>query len=437
MRIAVARSVATSWFPYRDGLPFAQGFPRSNDSRLGTLRANHAQAGNSGNLIISEALGRILGGERGTATSSYVELSRLRDSGWSAAEIAAYVDEHFDLVVFPMANHVRPGARLGHLVDIVEALRTDFAVFGLGLQNQLAADISALDSGTTKLFELFNERAKVFGVRGEATEKWFSSVGLLNAQALGCPSLYVYPRNILGIKAPPKLTRGTIMTAGHIHQRAERSTALYRILAGWDARYVMQDELFHLPRLLENDDFYNDATGQLDKETIEFSLSVIHHRRAPFRDYWYFQDVEPWRVFASQQSAYVGDRFHGAVAALQAGVPALVLGEDLRVAELCAYFGIPYRATTDARRLTLPDLVQTALSDDALATFQARYADRLAGFQKALSLIGVPEARSSEIPQGGGLTDARSKSGVSLRARRTVRAGLTRAANRIGRVRGT
>ncbi|CCH72293.1 conserved hypothetical protein [Nostocoides australiense Ben110] len=432
MRIAIARSVATSWFPARGALPFSQGFPRSNDTRLRSLRANHTLAGNAGNMIISESLGRILGGDRLQATSSYLEILRFRELGWSPGKIAAFVEEHFDLVVFPMANHVRPGSRLGDLAEIVEGLRTDFLVFGLGLQEAIPAELSGLDPGTERLFRIFDERSKVFGVRGDQTAAWLAAAGLTRAKPLGCPSLYVYPSNLLGITAPKATMPGRAITAGHIHQRSRRSRALFRLFAGWQASYVMQDELFRLPGVDDGDDIYNDATGELDARVISAALARIHRRRAPFAGYRYFQDVDAWRMFATQHDMYVGDRFHGAVAAMQAGVPALVLGVDVRVAELCTFFGIPFVPIESARKQDLRSLVRSSLSESAVASFKETYVDRLKAFHAAMAESGVPVARPIGVgwpTQPDGLRSPQTRAstlGQAVSRRRTATASRLR-----------
>jgi hypothetical protein len=60
-----------------------------------------------------------------------------------------------------------------------------------------------------------------------------------------------------------------------------------------------------------------------------------------------FFDVPGWLDFLRRFDFVVGTRFHGAMLAMQVGVPAAVIAHDSRTYELCATMGVPVRFHTE------------------------------------------------------------------------------------------
>jgi hypothetical protein len=372
-------------------LPCTASLPPSANTGFASLQANFDLTGNKGNMVIGESVARIF--ECNRAESCYFDPVALLAAGWSPQRISDAVRERFDLVVLAMANAVRPDYDPGAFTDFVEALQTDCVVLGLGKQKAMPVRADSLRPGMQRLLRMFDERAKLLGVRGFETEHWLQGIGIGRARALGCPSMFVYPGNILSLTPPEPHADGPVVTAGHIHQKSPRTAALLQLLRGVPAHYVMQDEIFHLgSRFARWRDFYNDATGQVDTALAGRIFGEILGADPALAGYWYFQDVPAWRVFCSRFRLFVGDRFHGAVAAMQAGVPALVVRDDLRVAELTEFFGIPNLPITELGQARLSEAIAAELSPECFARFHATYGQRLAGFLAALRELGIPLA---------------------------------------------
>lgn len=289
-----------------------------------------------------------------------------------------------------MANAIRPDFDPGCFTEIVEKLDTEYIVLGLGLQHEIPSRLSVLHPRNQRLLRTFNERATLLGVRGTRTAEWLKKAGIERAHPLGCPSLYVYPKNIFCLVPPPPDSLGPILTAGHIAHTSRRTVALLRLLAGKQAHYVMQDELFephlHFSRWQH---FYNDATGQIHTEWADTLLSNVLGICPNFAGYWYFEEVCAWRVFCSRFTLFIGDRFHCAVVAMHAGVPSLIVQNDLRVTELTEFFGIPTLTLENMESSSLSYLVSEYLSENSLTYFKKTYQQRLREFLDTFAKLGI------------------------------------------------
>ena len=61
-----------------------------------------------------------------------------------------------------------------------------------------------------------------------------------------------------------------------------------------------------------------------------------------------FFTVPEWLGSTATMTASIGSRFHGNIAAILSGVPALFLVHDMRTLELCEYFRVPHVNLTSA-----------------------------------------------------------------------------------------
>lgn len=56
----------------------------------------------------------------------------------------------------------------------------------------------------------------------------------------------------------------------------------------------------------------------------------------------FFTDILSWKEDLSHIDFFYGGRVHGAICALNSGVPSIVINEDSRAREMCEYLNIPY-----------------------------------------------------------------------------------------------
>lgn len=391
----------SSRYTYAGAIHHCDAMPRSSGSRIDNALELYWETGNKGNMIHGEAPTRIF--EMNREKSCYVSAkSLIVDLDWTPEHVGKELSEKFDLVVFSTANMIRTDFDPGATAAILDSLTVDFVVLGMGMQNSLPPTTKSFHPNLISLLEVCDKKAIVFGVRGLATETWLRSVGLDNARALGCPSLYVYPQNILNIAAPdPNMIRAAL-TGGYISARIPRATTVISLFKDINSHYVMQDELDvlrDLDELVDPKYIYNDATGELNKEVLERILEKIHYTIMPFASYRWFQDPNAWRVFASQCDVYIGDRLHGGIVALQTGVPSILIYEDQRVSEVANYFGIPTISVGNMRGMNLRDVIAEHLTAENIQYFKDTYFERFLGFQETFKKLDISLTVSASAPQ--------------------------------------
>lgn len=387
-RLCFGRQPADTRYRYHPGLPFSEGMPRSNDASFSSMSWNFHLTSNKGNMFIGEGASRIFKCDKNHSAmlSVHVLYNHYKASG-GAMDL---INNNFDALVLPMANEIRPNMNHDGLVKALERITIPIVVLGMGMQNDLGPDLSELDPSTVAMLKLVNERALVFGVRGFYTEKWLKSVGFDNAVALGCPSMMLYPDNILSIKAPtPGAAGKRFVTAGYLSAKSRRGLQLAKFFAGQDVSYVFQDELQGFSTELGSQPFLNDATGRLKQDVIAPLVREAIGYEAPFKRYFHFDDVEAWRQSYSWHDICIADRFHGAVAAMQSGLPTAILYKDLRVKEMCEFFGVPHTTVDIAYELEIDAFIDKYLSPESIAKFQQTYLQRATNFQRVLKSKGL------------------------------------------------
>ncbi|WP_367027402.1 polysaccharide pyruvyl transferase family protein [Methylococcus sp. ANG] len=387
-RVLFTRLPTDTRYPFEGQLPFSDSMPRPARTSLRNIETNVSLTENTGNMLIGESLGRIL--ELDRPRSCHLNLTRLLTLGWSAERIRDEIHKHFDLVVFLMANAIRTDFDLGNLADAVSALETDFMVFGIGMQDSLAPTLSTLPEGSQRLLHMFDKKALIFGVRGKETENWLHRVGLNRAKALGCPSLYVYPQNLLAVSPPSGGSNATAIASGHLTNPSLRSQKLISLFRDTKSHYIMQDEFLAVARACKgNEMLYNDATGRVRTELCRPIFERILGSRVPFENFWYFQNLDAWRVFCAQADFYLGDRFHGGIVAMQAGIPSLFIWNDQRARELTDFFALPNISVADLGDARAHDLVDRLLTKKAFTEFRDTYQQRLDIFVRTLGEHGI------------------------------------------------
>lgn len=357
------------------------------------LRAEaRATSLNVGNLVHLEAPARMLRYNRRHA-------ARFRAEGGDAF---ALIERQFDGIVLGYANIIRSSEgldaaqreeALGPIAREAEWLATTrlpIYAMGIGLQDALDPVPDAIDPALLRLLTILNDRARIFAVRGDATRDWLHAIGLTNAVALGCPSLFVYPRNVLSVR-PLDAAAAHLATAGRLQRNREenRIEAIDRIAAAIRTSYVFQNDFFTIFGARPAARVFDDATGAIDvvaaRQRVREELGFV----PAFADYWLFRSTEKWRGFAIGCDGYFGDRFHGGVVFLQCGKPAVIVPNDLRVRELVQFYDLPSATTTELLEHDPRELLDGRTGAATLSRFGETYRARYAAFHHALAEAGL------------------------------------------------
>lgn len=386
----------------RNSSPNSNGCVYPAVSRIADLRGTFNQTGNRGNAVHAEAPQKLFEHNlRSSCTGNIVSFFDADPDGFERN-----FNAKFDMVILSLANFIRKGQDHSRILAVLRLIHVPIVVFSAGIQSRLA-DFSPLDDSTVELIKFFNQSAVLFSVRGAETAAFLNENGINNIVELGCPSLYVYPRNILSIS--PLNSQGALKlaVAGHFSEenltkktskskRADEFYVFLRSLVNFSALnissidYVFQDEVFTFKELQAKYSVFDDALCCFSSKEISSYLKSISERDFEFIRKWFmFPDAATWRQYMSSRDLYVGDRFHGGVVALQAGVPALIVSGDLRVQELTEFFAIPSVNFSDLRGVDFSDVLSEKLSKKSLNTFHHNYRERYSKFQMVCREVGL------------------------------------------------
>ena len=99
-----------------------------------------------------------------------------------------------------------------------------------------------------------------------------------------------------------------------------------------------------------------------------------------------FFSTQDWFAWIKEHDFSMGTRFHGNVAALLNGVPAVVLTHDSRTKELCDFAAIPHVSVADVENLDAQQLYEGANFD----LFESRYRNNYRSYVEFLDENKVP-----------------------------------------------
>src|SRR5690606_21460528 len=113
----------------------------------------------------------------------------------------ASVNEQFDHVVFPLANHFRASTiqALERPSTAIAQLTTRFTVLGVGAQadidgNTPPEERRAVEQATRRFVRAVLELGPPSGVRGDFTKEYLTGLGVDESRidVIGCPSMFLH-----------------------------------------------------------------------------------------------------------------------------------------------------------------------------------------------------------------------------------------------------
>lgn len=386
-------STAVSLHRHIEGFAYSNGTFAPLHPTITQLKPSFHTTGNRGNMIHSEAIMRLLDRNVGRCASGNIVhvQSQLKD------RFVSEMNRQFDLVVLSMANCVTKNRDHTKLVEVLEQLEIPVYVFGVGMQDPLPeGNPKPLTESTQRLIQIF-AKCEFFSVRGERTAAWLRSVGCEPHTIGGCPSLYAFPNRISQIDYSRVPSPHRLVTGGHISENNingvrkgfSRGYDLVRVFKGATSSYVMQDEIFHYSGLVDKPGVFDSALNELDAAQLNGYALRSLGIDLPFSRYYFFDQPATWRRAMAQYEAFVGDRFHGGVASMQASVPAAFITSDQRMTELAEYFGVPMTLFSDIGEGGVADILGDLFTKEANDRFHEAYRARLGQFRNDMSNAGL------------------------------------------------
>lgn len=301
-------------------------------------------------------------------------------------------------LVLSMSNFISPSTDLGWLADLLERLEVPRVVMiGAGAQAESYAHPVQLSAGTRRFLSLLSHRSDSIGVRGHFTAELLDGIGVRNLEVIGCPSLFYacdrgfrIDKTDLGGRRPRTVAHCTPYgnyrdAVGHLLSFAVRECEAY--IAQSETALLFDEEGAEQRAYF----FYYYNNG--DYSDAELESWMRGHAR------WFF-DMDSWLEYMAGMEFSVGARFHGSMAALQAGVPALNLACDSRTRELCEYLNLPYALLQDFDgRASAVELYES--TDFAL--FNAGFAHKYDRYRGFLERNGLRHRLGEGAASDGGL----------------------------------
>jgi polysaccharide pyruvyl transferase len=368
----------------------------------GTMSAKLAATGaNTGNLFIGHGLFHGLDCARKAFHPGFGTIPAER------------LHEHFDLVVIPASNFVGNGVDLTDHADYFARSKVPLFCFGLGSQVLPGQEV-ALKPGTERFLRLLSERGGSVGVRGAFTAGVLWDMGIRNVSITGCPSLLnLRPSTVTKLVAGrPSLDKIAVNFSNNVRRhsvaaagmRASENALFQRMLAE-NAFYILQNEAPEMALV--------DALNRGDSDAAAVALPRVAElfdvsgsredvRRFLEQRMRVFFSVEDWVGCMATMSASLGTRFHGNVAALLAGTPALFLVHDMRTLELCELLSVPHLLLD--RAVPAEELMERLLAAD-YRPFARQFARLMAEWRLFLHRNGLDselvteEAGAAEQPE--------------------------------------
>lgn len=318
---------------------------------------------NTGNLLIGNGL------------VSQLDYDRLESYRYDMSP--EYIEENFDQVAIAAANFLFPGFDLSPLSSILDKIKLPAFMVGLGAQMPSSEfNLDDIPEGTWRLVHIVAERSKSIGVRGYFTADQLVKNGVKNIRVTGCPSLYTTLSPSIRIKRPA-LTEGRIVFNGSrnvVSHSIDKKSAIRveRLLLQEAIRtgspFVFQNENPEMQvHWGEEPEAHAGALKSLSKFFSIEEADLVSYYRDKGK---LFFSVQEWFDWIGDYDFSVGTRFHGNLAALLNGVPAVVVVHDSRTRELCEYAAIPHVMLGDmGEHLGLQKIYESANFD----LFEERY----------------------------------------------------------------
>lgn len=347
---------------------------------------------NTGNLLIGNGLFRQLRCDK-------VEAYRY-------AMTPEYVEENFDQVVIAAANFLFPGFDFTPVSSFLDKIKLPVFMVGLGAQLPSAqSELDNIPAGTWRLIKIASERSHSIGVRGYFTAEQLDKHGISNLQVTGCPSLYTSLVPSVRLRRTSDIGMTTVLNGsrnvvGHSLSKEDATRVERQLLRTGLARslpYVFQNEQPEMQIVSGEDPTDHIPSLRSLAKFFETDVDALV-------GYWQkhgklFFSIQEWFEWIKAYDFSVGTRFHGNVAALLNGVPAVVLTHDSRTKELCEFAAIPHASVSDVQELDLQRLYDEANFD----LFESRYNSLYREYVRFLDNNSIPHQLewSADIPVAG------------------------------------
>lgn len=295
-------------------------------------RALAALGRNSGNVMFTESLRRIL------------KNSRMSSFNFDAAAIAGR-----DAIVLAAANWINEYEDFGWLYGVLAPTKLPIFLVGVGAQATLSGSIPKVKPGTLRFLNLVAERSTSISARGEFTCEVLNHYGIKTGTITGCPSLLLLGPNGPQRFRQPSMEHVVLHATRHGFGKCDEfQRFLYKQALEREFDVLLQSE--------EADIYYvkdrtnNPGIMARASEAVKFAYGINNEELISSflrKHGMFFLNYETWIEAMSTKTFCIGTRIHGTIASIISGTPATLIAHDSRTLELAKAMNLPYVLSSD------------------------------------------------------------------------------------------
>lgn len=259
---------------------------------------------------------------------------------------ADHINKTFDALVIPAANWLGVHSTWDWLIDQIEKVEIPVITIGIGAQAaESRLDTVNWNESSVRLARTLASKAPYISTRGHFTTACLQQMGILNVVTTGCPSIY---RTFSKTKRRSDQSKLVVQSTRYGITKAfanepTLNQALFRLAFEHRLDMVYQSEPEEMNYLIKKDmsgllanqaqkNALLDLYGAETTDALQFYLN--HHGKV-------FYDLDEWSRYIQSTSGVLGTRLHGAILALNSGIPAVLIPHDSRTSELIDFANIP------------------------------------------------------------------------------------------------
>lgn len=362
------------------------------------ILANNLIGSNSGNVMFQTSAAR--------AVMVDEDIEFMSAFSWIREDLDAFArraNEECSCFVIPLANAFRCNyiSHLEVLTELLKKLTIPCVVTSVGIQESKVERLDAgyaFDPQARAFVSAVLERSAMLGVRGAITARYLKHLGFSEERhftVVGCPSMYLRGSDLPEPK-PLRLSRESKVC---VNSKLDASPVIHDLISRGCQE---MPDYWYIPQKIEELRmlYAGIPIPVLGRWKVPDYLPVNHRSPVLRRGRAVgFLNVPTWLDFMKDKDFCFGCNIHGNVAAIQAGVPALILARDQRVAEIAEYHEL---CLVDPQTLTNAARVQDLCENMDFARITARHAQRFGHFVDFLNCNGIEHIYA----RGGSVQDA-------------------------------
>ena len=296
---------------------------------------------NLGNLLFAYGAMNVLWTENSSIKQIY-------DKPHYSDEDIAFINSNFDVFIMPMADAFRHTYlnQLRSYTSLISKLKIPVIILGIGYRTTYEPQFnidSELDSVVIQFVKTVLEHSSKLGLRGEITGQHLSKLGFKEERdfiPIGCPSLYTYGNNLHSKRLPSfdEIKRGKLIFNANTWAKDHFGEFIpfidrfiLDVVNEIPNHFLIQQKISEFKHL-----YFGSVYSSRKKAESLFSDGDFYRMHKDDRVKC-FISVPSWVKFCQDADLFVGNRFHGAVAAILAGTPHIFLPFDGRTRELSEY----------------------------------------------------------------------------------------------------